>query len=83
MSLREVNGIYQGILVCSIMNIDEVTDYLNEIKENAKIDEEEKSAYFYLRNDGRVITQPIDGKLSIMCNGLSEEVAKKLEGLAK
>ena len=70
MSLEKVNGIYQG-----------VTDYLNDIKEGEEIDKKEKAAYFYLKNDGQVITQPMDGNIWIMCNNLPEDVARKLESL--
>jgi hypothetical protein len=81
MVLKESQGIYQGILTTSIVKIDGVTDYLNEIKESFEIDKEEKAAYFYLKDEGQVITQPTEGKFCIMCTNLSREVANRLEKL--
>jgi len=81
MALKKYNGIYQGVLSTSIAKIDGITDYLNKIKEDHKINKDEKAAYFYLKNEGEIITYPENGKFSIMCNNLSEEVAKKLEEL--
>ena len=83
MSLEKVNWIYQGSLVCSVMQIGGITDYLDKIKENIQIDQKEKWACFYLKNDGQVITKSIDGKFLIMCKNLSEEVANELKGLVK
>ena len=41
------------------------------------------AAYFYLKDKGRVITQPTNGKFEILCNNLPKEVADKLEELIK
>ncbi|MFH1503197.1 MAG: hypothetical protein ABIE36_00885 [Candidatus Diapherotrites archaeon] len=83
MALKEVQGIYQGILKTNLFEIGKVTEYLNQIKEGHKTDRGEKATYFYLENNGQVITQPEGAEIKLMCTGLSKEVAGKLEELVE